>query len=93
MIHSNEGDIVLDPFIGSGTTAVAALETGRRYIGYEIDGAYYTAALNRISLCQELPQNATSRALQMPWKKSEIFWKNSEKCIDTYFLRGIIKSR
>ena len=66
MIHSNEGDIVLDPFIGSGTTAVAALETGRRYIGYEIDVAYYTAALNRISLCQELPQNATSRALQMP---------------------------
>lgn len=66
MIHSNEGDIVLDPFIGSGTTAVAALETGRRYIGYEIDGAYYTAALNRISLCQELSQNATNRALQMP---------------------------
>lgn len=59
MIHSNEGDIVLDPFIGSGTTAVAALETGRRYIGYEIDEKYYTAAIERISLCSEMPRIAT----------------------------------
>ena len=59
LIHSNEGDTILDPFIGSGTTAVAAIETGRRYIGYEIDKAYYTAALNRISLYSKLPQNAT----------------------------------
>lgn len=55
MIHSNEGDIVLDPFIGSGTTAVAALETGRKYIGYEIDERYYTAAMERVSLCPVLP--------------------------------------
>lgn len=59
MIHSNEGDIVLDPFIGSGTTAVAALETGRKYIGYEIDERYYTAAIERISLCSEMPRIAT----------------------------------
>lgn len=50
-IHSNKGDIVLDPFIGSGTTAVAALSTGRKYIGYEIDEKYYTSAKKRISLC------------------------------------------
>lgn len=61
MIHSNEGDIVLDPFIGSGTTAVAALETGRRYIGYEIDKAYYDAACMRISLCPEMPQNRANK--------------------------------
>lgn len=32
----NQDDLVLDPFMGSGTTAVAAVETGRRYAGYEV---------------------------------------------------------
>lgn len=63
MIHSNEGEIVLDPFIGSGTTAVAALETGRRYIGYEIDKRYYTAAIERVSLCHKMPQNTSKSTL------------------------------
>lgn len=47
-------DTATDPFIGSGTTAVAALETGRKYIGYEIDERYYTAAMERISLCCDM---------------------------------------
>ena len=35
------GDIVLDPFLGSGTTAIACMELGRKYIGYEInDGVF-----------------------------------------------------
>lgn len=63
MIHSNEGDIVLDPFIGSGTTAVAAIETGRRYIGYEIDEGYYTSAIERVSLCHKMPQKSAKYSL------------------------------
>lgn len=46
---SNENDIVLDPFLGSGTTAVACKETGRRYIGFEIDEEYYKIAVNRLN--------------------------------------------
>ena len=47
---SNEGDIVLDPFMGSGTTAIACINTGRNFIGFEIDKNYYEAALERIRI-------------------------------------------
>jgi len=43
------GDVVLDPFMGSGTTAVAALRTGRHYIGYETDASYVMRARARIA--------------------------------------------
>ena len=46
---SKENDIVLDCFAGSGTTCVAAKETGRRYIGMEIDPEYHKIAVNRIN--------------------------------------------
>lgn len=45
---SNEGDVVFDPFVGSGTTAVAALLEGRRFIGFEIDERFYNIAQKRI---------------------------------------------
>jgi len=46
--HSNEGDIVLDCFLGSGTTAVAALKTKRKFIGCEMQEEYYEKMLKRI---------------------------------------------
>jgi DNA modification methylase len=51
LIHMNTyvGDLVLDPFIGSGTTAVAALRTGRHYIGYDTDAGYIGAAERRVA--------------------------------------------
>ena len=47
--YSYEGDVILDPFIGSGTTAIAALNLKRHYIGYEISKEYYDLANNRIN--------------------------------------------
>jgi site-specific DNA-methyltransferase (adenine-specific) len=45
---SNRGELVLDPFMGSATTAVAAKESGRDYIGFELDKYYYDIAIQRI---------------------------------------------
>lgn len=45
--YSNSGDTVLDSCIGSGTTAIACLNTGRNYIGIEKDEKYYNIALTR----------------------------------------------
>lgn len=45
---SDEGAIVFDGFMGSGTTAIACLETGRHYIGYELDQEYFKTANGRI---------------------------------------------
>lgn len=45
---SNKNDLVLDPFIGSGTTAVACLNTKRQYIGFELDKTYFDIACKRI---------------------------------------------
>lgn len=45
---SNPNDIVCDPFLGSGTTAVAAVKTERHYIGYEIDPGYFQICCDRL---------------------------------------------
>ena len=46
--HSNVGDVVFDGFIGSGTTAIACLNTNRNYIGFELDKGYFDIANDRI---------------------------------------------
>ena len=47
-LYSYEGDIVLDPFCGSGTTCIAALKNNRNYIAYEINPEYVSLSQNRI---------------------------------------------
>ncbi len=46
--YSNEGDTILDNCMGSGTTAIAAIRTGRNFIGFETDEGYYKICLERI---------------------------------------------
>jgi len=45
-LYTYKGDVVLDPFMGSGSTAIAALKCGRKFVGYDIDPEY-------IKLCEE----------------------------------------
>ena len=47
--HSGEDDIILDGFIGSGTTAIACLNTNRNFIGFELDKEYFDMANERIN--------------------------------------------
>lgn len=49
-IGSYESDLILDPFMGSGTTAIAAINLNRHWIGFEIDKDYHKAASERIEI-------------------------------------------
>ena len=48
-LYTYQGDLVLDPFLGSGSTAVAAARTGRRYCGYDTDPDYVAMAARRVA--------------------------------------------
>jgi site-specific DNA-methyltransferase (adenine-specific) len=54
-LYSFKNDLILDPFMGSGSTAVAALKAGRRYVGYELNPDYIQIAQRRI---QEFHDNS-----------------------------------
>lgn len=51
--HSNEGDVVLDCFLGSGSTGVACVNTNRKFIGIELDKDYFEIAKQRIGDASE----------------------------------------
>lgn len=50
LTFTNEGDIVLDNCIGSGTTAIACMKEKRHYLGFELNKEYYVKAQRRINL-------------------------------------------
>jgi DNA modification methylase len=52
-IHSNQGDTVIDPFMGSGTTGLACKNLDRSFIGIEQDVNYFEIAKNRIESCKQ----------------------------------------
>jgi DNA modification methylase len=52
--YTNEGDIVLDNCIGSGTTAIACMNTNRKFIGFEKDENYYQSCIERIKQHEEV---------------------------------------
>lgn len=53
---SEEGDLICDPFLGSGTTAVAAFNTNRHYIGYEIDDSFFDICCDRLDAAERAEQ-------------------------------------
>ena len=55
LTYTNEGDVVLDNTMGSGTTGVACMNTGRKFIGMEQDAKYFEIAQKRIHDSIDLP--------------------------------------
>jgi len=54
---SNTGDLVLDPFMGSGTTGVAAVQLKRKFVGIELDSIYINTAVKRIQQAERMPRH------------------------------------
>lgn len=69
MASSNSGDVVLDPFVGSGTTAVAAKRLGRRYVGIDVSPAYVQHVEQRLAAAADesraLPEDGHWPALHV----------------------------
>ncbi len=62
-LFTKPGDVVLDPFVGSGTTALAAIELGRNFVGIDINSEYVTLSRERIKESQpRLPSIAEKKA-------------------------------
>ena len=59
--YTNEGDIVMDNCMGSGTTGVACMNAGRRFIGIEMDAGYFQVAQGRIMEAAEASEAATNQ--------------------------------
>lgn len=53
LASSNKNDLVLDPFMGSGSTAISCIINERNYIGFEIDSGYHTRSIDRINKIQK----------------------------------------
>ena len=72
-LFSKKGDIILDPFLGSGTTALAAKTLQRHYIGMESNSQYYKVALKNIASLEAKKKEEEVK------KKAEAKKKNSRK--------------
>ncbi len=68
-LYTYRGDVVLDPFMGSGTSAVAAIRTHRHYVGFDTDSNYVKAARERAQAALDERESGTSaEARGRPWR-------------------------
>ncbi len=71
LASSNPGEVVFDPFLGSGTTSVAAKKLGRRYVGVEIDELYCCLAEKRLELA-EMDKTIQGYASGVFWERNTL---------------------
>lgn len=71
-LASNEGEIVLDPFMGSGTTGVAAVKLGRKFTGIEIEPRYFDIACKRVEQALKQPDFFVERPTPMKQEKLDL---------------------
>jgi site-specific DNA-methyltransferase (adenine-specific) len=85
-LYTFESEIVLDPFMGSGQTAIAAIKTGRHYVGYEINEEYVKLAERRI---KEFSLNFNAPKLYDLLEKR----RNKNDTLTTDSIMNLLKSR
>jgi site-specific DNA-methyltransferase (adenine-specific) len=78
LASSNPGDLVFDPFLGSGTTAVVAKKLERHYIGVEIDELYACLAEKRLELA-ERDNSIQGYADGLFWERNSLSEQNKRK--------------
>ncbi|MBA3289008.1 MAG: site-specific DNA-methyltransferase [Acidimicrobiia bacterium] len=66
-LYTFKGDLVLDPFMGSGSALVAAAQLGRRYVGYDLDEQYVEISRGRVRALVEAEQADEAPALRIPF--------------------------
>jgi len=71
-LFSFAGDTVLDPFVGTGTTSVAALNSGRSSIGVEIEAKYFKMAERRLRMASALGTNDWPNSIEPERKLTQI---------------------
>jgi site-specific DNA-methyltransferase (adenine-specific) len=64
-LYTYRGDVVLDPFIGSGSTAVAAVRAERHFVGYDTEAEYVRTARNRVDQARKEVETAKQTALNL----------------------------
>jgi len=77
LLYSYAGDLVLDPFIGIGTTAKVAKALGRQYVGYEIQEKYITVAHQRLQEPLHLREQLIPRFEKIP-VRDEVYLVNRQ---------------
>jgi len=85
LMSTDEGDTVLDPFIGTGTTAIAAKRLGRKYIGIDVDNKYVEIAESKLS--QESSDSRVGNAWVSFFLKKVVTLRNVDwENIEPYFI-------
>lgn len=72
-LFSNEGQTILDPFMGSGTTGVAAVQMGRKFIGIEKEPKHFDIACKRIEEAQRQGDMFVQPVKAKPEKPADLF--------------------
>lgn len=80
-MYSLSGDTVLDPFLGTGTTSIAAIISNRNSIGYEIDKHFADISVNN---CVDLPVNIANNIIKNRIKKHKSFIKSYKRTAKHY---------
>mgnify|MGYP001616039638 FL=1 len=83
-LFSDFGTVVCDPFMGSGTTGIACLKLGRRFVGIEVDGGHFDTACRRIVEAIRQPDMLLSLQREQKPRQMSIEWDAEADAIGSY---------